>query len=221
MFLKHSMRRFQRRASNFLKYREPFLGQEKTQSIGYARTGITGQRKELQLLALKEFGCSEIFHESISITTIQKTRPQLQEALKTLERGDELVVLSLDCLAGTADEFLSLIKNLHVHGIFLRTIDGEINTRSLREESFALIGILSCLAEVEESRAQEKKLESFQIRKLEGGKLGGRPRTNPIKEALVLRLRNEGCSYRSIRAQTGLSLSTIRRIIMEKEVVAV
>ena len=37
------------------------------------------------------------------------------------------------------------------------------------------------------------------------------------KEALVLRLRNEGQSYRSIREQTGLALSTIRRIILEGE----
>ena len=39
------------------------------------------------------------------------------------------------------------------------------------------------------------------------------------KEALVLRLKEEGCSYRSIRKQTGLALSTIRRIIVEQDFV--
>ena len=46
-----------------------------------------------------------------------------------------------------------------------------------------------------------------------------RPKTNQAKERLVLRLRDEGCSYRSIREQTGLALSTIRRIIAEQEAV--
>ena len=36
-----------------------------------------------------------------------------------------------------------------------------------------------------------------------------------LKESLVIRLRNEGYSYRSIRSQTGIALSTIRRVILE------
>ena len=47
--------------------------------------------------------------------------------------------------------------------------------------------------------------------------LGGRPKISPLKESLVMRLRNEGCSYRSIRTQTGIALSTIRRIILDGE----
>jgi len=35
--------------------------------------------------------------------------------------------------------------------------------------------------------------------------------------SLVIRLRNEGYSYRSIRSQTGIALSTIRRVILEGE----
>ena len=41
---------------------------------------------------------------------------------------------------------------------------------------------------------------------------------NIEKEVLVLRLRDEGCAYRLIRQQTGLALSTIRRIIVEQDV---
>ena len=41
------------------------------------------------------------------------------------------------------------------------------------------------------------------------------------KEKLVLRLRDEGESYRGIREQTGLGLATIRRIITDNEKVEV
>ena len=44
--------------------------------------------------------------------------------------------------------------------------------------------------------------------------------TSTKKESLVLRLRKEGESYRSINEQTGLALATITRIVKEQEVVA-
>ena len=75
-------------------------------------------------------------------------------------------------------------------------------------------------AEVERSLIQVRTRESIQHRRSTGGNLGGRPKTNQAKERLVLRLRGEGCFYRSIREQKGLALSTIRRIIAEQEAVS-
>ena len=51
--------------------------------------------------------------------------------------------------------------------------------------------------------------------------LGGRPKTSDKKEKLVIRLREDGDSYREIREQTGLGLATIRRIIADNEKVEV
>ncbi len=214
------MRKFRRVPPLFLRNREPFLGRTKTKSVGYALTGLKDHSEHEQLLALKNCGCSQIFQEAISVRTLQIQRPQFQAALKALGCGDELVVLNVFCLAGSVEEILGLIKNLYEKGISLRTIDGAVNTRLLQDEGLALIGILSSLLEAERSLIQERKYERFQERNKDGVNIGGRPKTNPIKENLVLRLRREGCSYRSIRAQTGLALSTIRRIIMENEALA-
>ena len=43
--------------------------------------------------------------------------------------------------------------------------------------------------------------------------------TSNKKESLLLRLRKEGESYRSIQEQTGLALATITRIIKEQELI--
>lgn len=88
-----------------------------------------------------------------------------------------------------------------------------MNTKAMGKFAPVLIGLLTGLAEVERSLIRERTLESVQHRREIGGKLGGRPKTNQAKERLVVRLREEGCSYRSIREQTDLALSTIRRII--------
>ena len=114
-------------------------------------------------------------------------------------------------------EVVSRLHSLQQQGIHVRTLDGLVNTRGMGKFAPVLIGLLSGLAEVERSLIQERTLESIQHRRATGGNLGGRPKTNQAKERLVLRLREEGCSYRSVREQTGLALSTIRRIIAEQD----
>ena len=83
--------------------------------------------------------------------------------------------------------------------------------------SSIIFNILCELDDLEDKSLGERKKEQLLRRKLSGNNLGGRPKISPLKESLVIRLRNEGYSYRSIRSQTGIALSTIRRIIMEGE----
>ena len=193
-----------------------------TKSLGYARTSTARQTGgvEAQVLALKEAGCSVVFQEQVSTRVKEKQRPQLQAALSSLESGDELVVSKLDRLGRTQVEVVSRLHTLQEQGVHVRTLDGLVNTKGLGKFAPVLIGLLSGLAEVERSLIQERTLESIQHRREIGGNLGGRPKTNPEKERLVLRLRGEGCSYRSIRNQTGIGQATIRRIIAEAEAVA-
>ena len=73
------------------------------------------------------------------------------------------------------------------------------------------------LDNLEDKSLGERKKEQLLRRKLSGNNLGGRPKISPLKESLVIRLRNEGYSYRSIRTQTGIALSTIRRVILDGE----
>ncbi len=82
-----------------------------------------------------------------------------------------------------------------------------------------LIDLLLGLAEVK-ALIQERTRESVQYRRATGGNLGGRPKTSDKKEKLVLRLREEGDSLRTIRDQTGLAVATIRKIIDRNKVAA-
>ena len=103
--------------------------------------------------------------------------------------------------------------------IHIRTLDGLVSTKAMGKMAPVLIGLLTGLNEVEREMTRDRVMESIEHRKATGGSIGGRPKTSKAKEGLVLRLREEGCSYRSIREQTGLALSTIRRIISEQEAV--
>ena len=98
----------------------------------------------------------------------------------------------------------------------MKTLDGLIDTSALGKLAPLVVGLLTGLSEVERSLIQERSRESVEYRRKSGGNLGGRPKTSIKKESLVIRLRGEGESYRSIQEQTGLALATITRIIKEQ-----
>ena len=160
----------------------------------------------------------EVFAEKVSSRAPLEKRHQLRACLETLQEGDELVVSKLDRLGRSQVEVINRLADLQEKGIHIRTLDGLINTRGLGRLAPLVIGLLTGLAEVERSLIQERTKESVEHRRKTGGSLGGRPKTSDKKERLVLRLRSEGESYRSIRDQTGVSVSTIQRILQNQEV---
>ena len=191
-----------------------------SRSIGYARCSTGHQSTDAQVKALKDAGCAVVFEETISTRKAETERPQLQSALNSLVDGDELVVTSLSRLGRTQREVINRLHDLQERGKHLRTLDGLVDTKCLGKFAPVLIGLLTGLNSVEREQVRERNLESIQHRRETGGNLGGRPKTPPAKRDLVLRLRSEGCSYRSIHAQTGLALSTIRRVIAQQEALA-
>ena len=187
-------------------------------SIGYARQSSNKQISiGDQVEKLEKAGCVHVFQEIVSSSN--KERPQFEAAIEMLEEGDELCLTKLDRGFRNQRQCINTLHDLQERGIHVRTLDGLINTRALGKFAPIVIGLLSGLGEVESQIVIERTQMSIDHRRETGGNLGGRPKTNNEKEALVLRLREEGCSYRSIRKQTGLALSTIRRIIVEQDVV--
>ena len=189
-----------------------------SRSIGYARCSTTHQDTAAQTDELRGAGCVEVFAEKVASRAPLEKRHQLRACLETLQEGDELVVSKLDRLGRSQVEVINRLADLQEKGIHIRTLDGLINTRGLGRLAPLVIGLLTGLAEVERSLIQERTRESVEHRRKTGGNLGGRPRTSDKKERLVLRLRGEGESYRSIRDQTGISVSTIQRILQNQEV---
>ena len=169
---------------------------------------------------LKDAGCEEVFYEKVSSTATLDKRHQLRACLSVLRSGDLLVVSKLDRLGRSQVEVINRLNDLQQQGIGCQTLDGLINTQALGKLAPLVIGLLTGLSEVEKSLIVERSRESVEHRRKTGGNLGGRPKTSNKKESLVLRLRQEGESYRSIREQTGLSLATITRILKEQEVTA-
>jgi len=187
-----------------------------SKAIGYARaTHNEYEYLEEQIKILKEEGCSLVFSEFISLDA--EVKPQLNKAINYLTKGDELIITQLDRAFKSKKECLMTINKLINKDIKLRTLTGFLSANESPNENSSIFKILYELDNLEEKSLGERKREQLLRRKLSGNNLGGRPKISPLKETLVIRLRNEGYSYRSIRSQTGIALSTIRRVILEGE----
>ena len=191
--------------------------------IGYARiSSSTGtQQLDPQVAKLQESGVDQVFSETISTRKAEQERPELMKCLASLRKGDTLKISTLSRLGRTQREVINRLNDLQAEGINLVTLDGLVNTEALGKFAPILIGLLTGLNEVERDLIQERVNASVEHRRNTGGDLGGRPKTSDKKEKLVIRLREDGDSYREIREQTGLGLATIRRIIADNEKVEV
>ena len=189
--------------------------------IGYSRKSTSTQTNAPDVEALKQAGCDQVFEENVSTRKAEKDRPELMKCLASLRKGDTLKLTSLSRLGRTQREVINRLHELQAEGINVITLDGLINTEALGKFAPVLIGLLTGLNEVERELTQERTIASVEYRRKTGGNLGGRPKTSAKKEKLVLRLREEGDSLRSIQEQTGVAVKTIRRIIADNEKVEV
>ena len=187
--------------------------------IGYARISSTSGTQILdpQVEKLNQSGCDQIFSETISTRKVEKERPELMKCLASLRKGDTLKLCTLSRLGRTQTEVIQRLNDLQAEGINVITLDGLVNLEALGKFAPALIGLLTGLNQVEREQISERVQMSVEYRRANNGDLGGRPKTSNKKEKLVLRLRDEGETYREIRDQTGLGLATIRRIIYERD----
>ncbi len=195
-----------------------FMRRKNSLLIGYASYySFSKDFVSLEAL-LMESGCSLVFQDPVESSNKSSPRPRLQEALSLMRPGDELIIPKLHHLRNPQFGLLPFLFKLCEEGKFLRSLDGLVETKKFNGNSLPLLGLLSAISELESEFSGENINQFSNKRCKHGSNLGGRPKTHKDKELLVVRLRDEGFSYRSIRNQTGLSLSTIRRIILDYQI---
>ena len=198
--------------------RKKLLSEKKSgkKLIGYARA-MDNEIDYLnkQIFDLKKFGCYSIFSEIISVSAEKK--PELQNAFNALTPGDIFIIDKLDRAFYSKNDFIRGLNILLKKRIGLRILSSNLSSSERYEPFNLILKVLLELENLEIDISDEKKKEMLKNRKINGLNLGGRPKISELKETLVLRLRSEGYSYRTIRSQTGVSLSTIRRIILDSE----
>lgn len=139
--------------------------------IGYARVSTQDQNPELQLDALSKAGCEQIFHEKA--TGKLRERPELNSCLRTLRKGETLVVWKLDRLARSLKDLVEIIHDLSEREIGFRSLTEAIDTTS--SGGRLVFHIFGALAEFEHNLIRERTLAGLAAARARGRRGGRKP----------------------------------------------
>lgn len=137
--------------------------------IGYARVSTQDQIPALQTDALVAAGCEQVFHEKATGAT--RERPELVACLRTMRKGDTLVVWKLDRLARSLKDLVEIIDDLQKRGVGFRSLTEAIDTTSTGGR--LVFHIFGALAEFEHSLIRERTIAGLAAARARG-RLGGR-----------------------------------------------
>lgn len=178
-------------------------------TIGYARVSTTGQSLDAQLNALSN--CDKIFQEKIS--GAKDDRPQLQLMLEFVREGDSVVVTKLDRLARNTRHLLEIAEFLATKKVTLKIQNLGIDTGTPTGK--LMLTMVGAIATFERELMLERQAEGIALAKKKGLYKGRSP-TAKAKSDEVLSYLAEGLTKTDIAKKTGISLSSVRRIILKQ-----
>ena len=143
--------------------------------IGYARVSTQDQNPQLQLDALNGVTCEQVFHETATGTF--RDRPELTACLRTLRKGDSLVVWKLDRLARSLKDLVEIVHDLNQRGVGFRSLTESIDTTS--SGGRLVFHIFGALAEFEHSLIKERTIAGLAAARARGRKGGRKPALSP------------------------------------------
>lgn len=200
-------------------------------AVIYARVSTSDQNCESQLKEIREYlsrmgweNAGEFVDTGFSGS--KASRPALDQLMKdsSLRKFDCVVVYKLDRFGRSVLHLNQQLAILESLGIRFVAISQGIDTDSKNPTSRLLLHILSSVAEFERELIKERTLCGIRSAKAKGKTLG-RPK-RIFQRAEVVRLRDEGMSWRKIAEQLGVPTMTVvasyrsgcTEIVLETEV---
>jgi len=176
---------------------------------GYARVSTVEQDLSAQLEMLKKAGAKTVYREKVS--GVRADRPQLAKLMRSLGKGDVVLVTKLDRLGRSTRELLDLIHRIDQAGAAFRSLgDPLFDTSS--SQGRLLVTMLAAIAEFERELIRERTGEGRKRAKAAGVRFG-RPHTlTPHQRQEAYRRRENGEAYSTLAASYGVSVSTISRL---------
>ena len=143
--------------------------------IGYARTTIIDKESSEQLNKLKEFGCTELFHETYAYEE-NCDNHSLESVIARMQSGETLVVSELHRLGKTTRQLTELTDLLRKSTLHLVSLAENIDTREPMGAIY--FNLMEGLAAMEQALIKERTLVGLNNAR-KNGKIGGRPKIDP------------------------------------------
>ena len=189
--------------------------------FGYWRCSTDKQDEERQVLALKKSYCEIIRGDKITGTSNYGDREELSKLLEEIQEGDLLVLEDLTRLGRTMVTMLVEVNQLIERGVYIKTLDGRLDTSLMNEEIVRLIvGVMGYASECELRNIKHRTAEGRAVAKRRGVKFGKKRKFDKFQIQEIMDKRNKGMGYGSIAKALGMKKSTVQTIIQREEVAA-
>ena len=189
--------------------------------FGYWRCSTDKQDEQRQVLALKDAFCEIIRGDKITGTSNYGDREELSKLLEEIQEGDLLVLEDLTRLGRTMVTMLVEVNQLIERGVYIKTLDGRLDTSLMNEEIVRLIvGVMGYASECELRNIKHRTAEGRAVAKSRGVKFGKKRKFDKFQIQEIMDKRKKGMGYGSIAKALGMKKSTVQTIIQRESVAA-
>ena len=188
---------------------------------GYWRCSTDLQDQERQVIALKEAGAEIIRGDKITGTSNYGDREELSKLLEEIKDGDLLVLEDLTRLGRTMVTMLVEVNQLIERNVFIKTLDGRLDTSLMNEEIVRLIvGVMGYASECELKSIHRRCSEGRAVARNRGVKFGRKRQYDQHQVAEILDKRKQGQGYGTIAKALGMNRATVQKIVQREGVAA-
>ena len=181
--------------------------------VGYCRVSKSDMNLDRQVDALLESGVNRRCIYQEKITGTKRDREQLNKMLSELQKGETVVVTELTRLGRSTRDLFDIIDSVHNAGAQIKSLN-ESWLDTTTPQGKLLFTIFAGLSQFERDLLSERTKDGLKAAKARG-RSGGRPSKINEKGHIVRALYNDGIIIAEIVRQTGLSRSTVNRIVKD------
>jgi len=181
--------------------------------VGYARVSTREQKLDRQIDVLVKAGVDRrnIYQEKVTGTKLD--REMLNKMIEELQPNDTVIISDLTRLGRKTRDLYKIIDEIHSKGANIKSIkEAWLDTSTPQGE--LMFTIFAALAEFERDLLSERTKEGLRAAKARG-RNGGRPKKRTEKSLSVITLYEAGIKQAEIVRQTGLSRSTVYRVLKD------
>jgi DNA invertase Pin-like site-specific DNA recombinase len=146
-------------------------------------------------------------------TGTKRDRKELDRMIKELKHGDIVIVAEISRLSRSTKDLLEIVELINSKGADIKSLK-EPWLDSTSPQGRLLFTIFAGLSQFERDQLSERTKDGLKAAKARG-RNGGRPPKRTEKELTVKTLYNSGVKIAEIVRQTGLSRSTVNRIVRD------
>ena len=185
--------------------------------VGYARVSTLEQNLDRQIDALIKYGVDKrnIYQEKMSGTKMD--RKALNKMIDELSEGDVVIIADLTRVSRSTKDLLDIVNNIKAKGASIKSIkDTWLDTTSDNPYNSFLLTVMAGLSQLERDLISQRTKEGLASAKARGRE-GGRPNVRTNKQDIVKLMVKEGYKTKDIVSKTGLSRTTVYRIMKDLE----